>query len=126
MKRAKRMLSLLLTGLMLLGMTACGEATSSVAVSSAATESTATEAAPAANSGSNTLRVGLDGEPQSLAATEAIGTNGAMFVGYCLYDSCWRVNTNGERTMLLADSYTVADDNSTIILGFLLQQLCTP
>lgn len=116
MKRAKRMLSLLLTGLMLVSMTACGEAASSAAVSSAATESTAAEAAPAANSGSNTLRVGLDGEPQSLAATEAIGTNGAMFVGYCLYDSCWRVNTNGERTMLLADSYTVADDNSTITI----------
>ena len=107
---------------MLLGMVACGDAATSGAegVASAEAGSATTETGAAAEPGaataakSNTLRIGLDGEPPSLSSTETMGTNGAQFVGYCLYDTCWRTNTNGNTTMLLADDYTVADDYSTI------------
>ena len=123
MKMSKKLVSLLLAAAMLLGLAACGDGSGSTAAATGSAGTPEVSAAPegggapdAQEASSGTLRVGLDGEPQSLAATETMGTNGAMFVGYCLYDTCWRVNTNGERTMLLADEYTLADDNSTITI----------
>ena len=62
------------------------------------------------------LRVGVDGEPMALSPDDLAGGNGIQFVGWSVYGTLWKINTEGEMLYLLAESYEESEDGLTLTI----------
>ena len=111
MKRMKKILCILLAAAMLFALCACG---SQASTGGEGGPSAGAEGGPSAGSaGGGTLRVGTDGEPSALDSISLAGGNGVQFVGWSVYGTLWKINTEGEMQYLLAESYEVSEDGMT-------------
>ncbi len=111
MKKATKLLALLLALCMIASLAACGSSSSTTTSSTTSTTSTTTE--DDADTTSDTLEIvlDLDGEPSTLNAALIGGTTSANLTAKTCYGFLWRVTSDDSIVMDLAESYELDEEN---------------